>query len=223
MPIPECRRKELPVPSAAQFAEDDRGRDGGISGLRPLSSFDPGSPARSSPCFSSSRVRTPKPTGLPVWMLTCVRPLVAASETYSKCGVPPRMMTPSATTASAPASRAALATTGSSKLPGTRTRRWLAPLASRALTAPAMRPSVMVSCQVPAMTTMSRPVPSTLMVGILRRSCGLLSSSPECVEGVGGARSSRESRAAVDYWWGCGSGASSNPMLWPMRSRLVSR
>ena len=79
---------------------------------RPLSSFEPGSPARSRPCCSSSRVSTPKPTGLPVSRATRVRPSVAAADTYSKCGVPPRMITPSATTASAPASRAAFAHDG---------------------------------------------------------------------------------------------------------------
>ena len=47
----------------------------------PLSSLEPSSPALSRPCRSSSRVSTPKPTGLPVRMLTWVRPLVAASDT----------------------------------------------------------------------------------------------------------------------------------------------
>src|SRR6476620_10255554 len=66
----------------------------------PLSSAEPGSPARSSACASSSHVSTPKPTGVAVLTDTSVMPTVAAWQTESKCGVPPRMTTPSATSAS---------------------------------------------------------------------------------------------------------------------------
>src|SRR5690554_6870619 len=107
-----------------------------VAASAPLSSFDPGRPARSMPCCSSSRVSTPNPTGLPVSSATRVRPSVAAFDTKSKCGVPPRMMTPRATTASAPFSKAALQTTGSSKLPGTRTSVTWAPDASSTRRAP---------------------------------------------------------------------------------------
>src|SRR5579883_418370 len=67
---------------------------------RPLSSADPGSPARSRACCSVSQVRTPNPTGMPDSTATRVSPSVAAAQTYSKWGVPPRMTTPSATIAS---------------------------------------------------------------------------------------------------------------------------
>ena len=60
---------------------------------------------------------------------------MTASQTYSKCGVPPRMTTPSATTASC-RSASAWATTGSSTAPGARTTVGSAtPLASAAATA----------------------------------------------------------------------------------------
>lgn len=47
----------------------------------PLSSRDPGSPARSRACASSSVVSTPNPTGTPVRTVTSVSPTVAAWQT----------------------------------------------------------------------------------------------------------------------------------------------
>ena len=88
-----------------------------IAASHPLSSAEPGSPARSRACSSVSQVRTPLPTGRPASSETRVRPAVTASQTYSKCGVPPRTTTPRATTASC-RSASAWATTGSSTAPG---------------------------------------------------------------------------------------------------------
>src|SRR5699024_4891635 len=79
----------------------------------PLSSTEPGSPARSSACCSSSQVSRPQPTGMPGSRATRVSPSVAAEQTYSKCGVPPRITTPSATTASLSLARAAAGTDSS--------------------------------------------------------------------------------------------------------------
>src|SRR5690606_19493160 len=132
----------------------------------PLSSRDPSRPARSSACCSSSHVSTPNPTGTPVRTLTSVRPDVAAWHTYSKCGVPPRITTPSATTASAPCSTARAAATGSSNDPGTRTSVTCVTFAAaRARRAPASNPSVTCVCQLAATTVTRSPVPSTLIVG----------------------------------------------------------
>jgi len=44
----------------------------------PLSSVEPGSPARSSACCSLSQVSTPNPMGMPVRTDASVRPVVAA-------------------------------------------------------------------------------------------------------------------------------------------------
>src|SRR4051794_9471586 len=59
------------------------------------------------------------PIGVPVSSATRVSPSVAAEQTYSRCGMPHRMTTPSTTTASwvRPSSAA---TTGSSDVLGTR-------------------------------------------------------------------------------------------------------
>src|SRR5699024_10882035 len=62
-------RKAVAVASAARAAS------------APLSSPDPGRPARSSACSSVSQVSTPKPTGTPVVMATWVSPQVAAWHT----------------------------------------------------------------------------------------------------------------------------------------------
>src|SRR5579884_1475105 len=48
---------------------------------RPLSSAEPGSPARSSACWSVSQVSTPNPIGMPDSTATLVRPSVAARQT----------------------------------------------------------------------------------------------------------------------------------------------
>src|SRR3954469_4281907 len=117
---------------------------------QPLSSAEPGSPARSRACISSSVVRTPLPTGLPASRATRVSPEVTASQTYSKCGVPPRITTPSATTASC-RSHSAWTTTGSSTAPGTRTTVGSAtPHSLAAATARSSRASVSSACHVVA-------------------------------------------------------------------------
>src|SRR3954451_22437333 len=128
---------------------------------QPLSSADPGSPARSRACSSVSQVRTPLPTGLPASSATRVSPAVTASHTYSKCGVPPRTTTPSATTASC-RSASAWATTGSSTAPPTRTRVGPAtPQACAAATARSTRASVISACQVVATMPSDSPAAST--------------------------------------------------------------
>src|SRR5690606_21510506 len=71
-----------------------------IVASRPLSSTDSGSPALASACSSVSQVSTPLPTGVLSSSATRVSPAVTASHTYSKWGVPPRITTPNATTAS---------------------------------------------------------------------------------------------------------------------------
>src|SRR3954471_12827998 len=117
---------------------------------QPLSSAEPGSPARSRACSSVSHVRTPLPTGLPASRATRVRPAVTASQTYSKCGVPPRTTTPSATTASC-RSASACATTGSSTAPGARTTAGRStPHAVAAATARSSSASVISACHVVA-------------------------------------------------------------------------
>src|SRR5918998_511072 len=128
---------------------------------QPLSSAEPGSPARSRACSSVSQVRTPFPTGFPASSATRVRPAVTASQTYSKCGVPPRMTTPSATTASC-RSVSAWATTGSSTAPGTRTTVGSGtPLATAAATARPSSAPVSSACQVVATMPRVSPAAST--------------------------------------------------------------
>ena len=174
---------------------------------RPCPPSSPGGRRGRCPAVSSSSVSTPKPTGLPVSSATRVSPSVAAAETYSKCGVPPRMITPSATTASAPASSAALLTTGSSKLPGTRTSEYVAPDSRRACARrPAIRPSVISSCQVPATIDDRQAAPVDLLLGVsgllLRSSCW---SSPlrclQCLVRAG----CRRSRDPCGHAWSRGS------------------
>src|SRR4051812_31532970 len=128
---------------------------------QPLSSAEPGSPARSRACISSLVVRTPLPTGLPASSATRVSPAVTASQTYSKCGVPPRITTPSATTASS-RSLSACATTGSSTAPGTRTTVGCSiPDARAAASARSTRESVISACQVVATMPSDSPAAST--------------------------------------------------------------
>src|SRR3954462_6399973 len=132
-----------------------------IVASQPLSSAEPGSPARSRACSSVSQVRTPLPTGLPASSATRVSPAVTASQTYSKCGVPPRTTTPSATTASCRSVRAC-ATTGSSTAPGARTTVGSAiPLAFAASTARARSWSVISACHVVATMPRVSPAAST--------------------------------------------------------------
>src|SRR4051795_7548384 len=132
-----------------------------IVASQPLSSAEPGSPARSRACSSVSQVRTPLPTGLPASSATRVSPAVTASQTYSKCGVPPRITTPSATTASC-RSASACATTGSSTAPGTRTTVGPSiPLSAAAATARSSSASVISACQVVATMPRLSPAAST--------------------------------------------------------------
>src|SRR3954453_5635609 len=133
---------------------------------QPLSSTEPGSPARSRACCSVSVVSTPLPTGFGASRATRVSPAVTASQTYSKCGVPPRTTTPSATTASC-RSHSAWATTGSSTAPGTRTTvAPSTPLATAAASARSSSASVSSACQVVATTPRLSPPAST------GRACG---------------------------------------------------
>src|SRR3954451_18017352 len=128
---------------------------------QPLSSADPGSPARSRACSSVSQVRTPLPTGFPASSATRVSPAVTESQTYSKCGVPPRTTTPRATTASC-RSVSAWATTGSSTAPGARTTVGRStPQARAAATARSSRLSVISACHVVATIPSVRPDAST--------------------------------------------------------------
>src|SRR4051794_32176917 len=128
---------------------------------QPLSSAEPGSPARSRACCSSFVVRTPLPTGLPASSATRVSPAVTASQTYSKCGVPPRMTTPRATTASC-RSASACATTGSSTAPGTRTTAGSStPEARAAARDRSSSASVISACHVVATMPSESPAAST--------------------------------------------------------------
>src|SRR3954447_5483898 len=128
---------------------------------QPLSSAESARPARSRACCSPSVVRTPLPTGLPASSATRVRPAVTESQTYSKCGVPPRTTTPSATTASWVAARAC-ATTGSSMAPGTRTTVGEAtPEASAQAIARLSSDSVISLCHVVATIPRLSPAAST--------------------------------------------------------------
>src|SRR3954452_11074229 len=165
---------------------------------QPLSSTEPGSPARSRACCSVSVVSTPLPTGLAASRATRVSPAVTASQTYSKCGVPPRITTPRATTASCP-SVSAWATTGSSTAPGARTTVGSAiPHSAAAATARASSASVISACQVvaamprlsPAASTAAasgRPVPLTPPPR--RRSSAAFAAAPLCSSSNSRARS----------------------------------
>src|SRR3954471_2526039 len=162
-----------------------------IVASQPLSSAEPGRPARSRACSSVSQVRTPLPTGLPASSATRVSPAVTASQTYSKCGVPPRITTPSATTASS-RSLSACATTGSSTAPGTRTTVGCSiPDARAAASARSTRESVISACQVVATMTRDRPAAST----------GCATGAPEPL--MPAARPGRAARRCRARWPGC--------------------
>ena len=99
------RRRGRPAGSSgvlpAARAAPARSRIAARQASAPLSSADAGA-AGSGPraCSRVSQVSTPLPTGVRSSSATRVSPAVTASQTYSKCGVPPRITTPSATTAS---------------------------------------------------------------------------------------------------------------------------
>ena len=178
---------------------------------QPLSSAEPGSPARSRACSSVSQVRTPLPTGLPASRATRVSPAVTASQTYSKCGVPPRMTTPSATTASC-RSASAWATTGSSTAPGARTTVGSAtPLARAASTARASSWSVISACQVVA--TMPSVSPAASTASTTGAPLPLMKRCSSTCRGTPAGTSSGPDSVS-------GSMMSSR---WPIRSRLVRR
>src|SRR5690606_18246830 len=78
-------------------------------------------PERSMACSIESTVSTPKATGTPNCIETCAKPLVHSPDTYSKCGVPPRITAPKAIIAAYSLRSATFcATKGSSKAPGAR-------------------------------------------------------------------------------------------------------
>ena len=154
-------RRSSGVAGVADLAEGERGVQRGGGRVVALVLGDPSRPARASACSSSSQVRTPKPTGVPVSSATRVSPSVAAEQTYSKCGVPPRTTTPSATTASWVRASSA-ATTGSSKVPGTRTSvTSVTEYAVSARRAPSSRPSMTWVCHRAATTPTERSLQST--------------------------------------------------------------
>ena len=66
----------------------------------PLSSLLSGSPHRSRASWIVLHVSTPLPIGVPASSATRASPVVTASQTYPKCGVPPRITVPRHTTAS---------------------------------------------------------------------------------------------------------------------------
>src|SRR5947208_1395724 len=82
--------------------------------------------------------------GMPVSSIALIKPLAVSVAMKSKCGVPPRMMAPSATTASTPrVSASARAASGSSNDPGTHsTGTLVAPLAVKHSIAPSTSRSV---------------------------------------------------------------------------------
>ncbi len=91
---------------------------------------------------------------------------MAASQTYSKCGVSPRITTPRAITTSAPFSMASSAPSGSSNAPGTRQRLMSsAPALRNSFSAPAIRPDMTCSCQDEATINTLSPAPLTLNCG----------------------------------------------------------
>ena len=123
----------------------------------PLSSWLPGSPHRSRADSTVSQVSTPFPIGVRASSATRVRPAVTESQTYSKCGVPPRMTTPRQATASWCLASSA-ATTGSSIAPGTRnTTGSGTPQATAAAVPRATSASVISRCQ--RVATMARLSP----------------------------------------------------------------
>src|SRR5215831_7858998 len=143
---------------------------------QPLSSWLPSSPHRSRACSRVSQVSTPLPTGVLASRATLVSPAVTASQTYSKCGVPPRITAPRQATASCAAASSA-ATTGSSTAPATRTtsgsaipQAWAAALARRA------RLSVISACQ--RVATMARLSPAASTVAPAGRPSPLISLPP---------------------------------------------
>src|SRR5262249_27669259 len=114
----------------------------------PLSSADVGSPARARACSSVLVVNTPLATGVDASSATRVSPWVTESQTYSKCGVSPRITTPRAMTASWLLA-SCCATTGSSIAPSTRTTVGSSmPDSAAALRAPASSASQISVCQV---------------------------------------------------------------------------
>jgi hypothetical protein len=149
----------------------------------PLSSRLPGSPHRSRADSTVSHVSTPLPTGVRVSSATRVRPAVTESQTYSKCGVPPRITAPRQATASWCRASSA-ATTGSSIAPGTRTTSGSGtPQATAAAVPRATRASVISWCQrvatmarlSPDASTASAPgLPVPLMLCLLLASGALL-------------------------------------------------
>ena len=223
----------LPSRAARRTARRTSSRDSGLrltrqSGRRSAAARSAPPPARPrSPCppwtraarcgrsawASVSQVSTPKPTGTPVSTLTWVSPSVAAWQTYSKCGVPPRTTTPSATTASwAAASRRAA--TGSSKVPGTRSTSGglESGLRQRAAGRPASSPSITSACHCAATTATRNPrdVAELLRVELgvhLRHSYVLMRTASRVRRCRRARRRCRRPRAAS----------------WPIRSRLVRR
>src|SRR5437667_9088569 len=119
-----------------------------------------GPPARSHACASVSEVITPKPTGTPVSSPTRDSPWAASAAMYPKCGVLPRITTPTETMpAYRPARASAMAACGSSNEPGTQwisTRSPGTPPASSAEAAPSASFFEMASLK-RAATTAKRP------------------------------------------------------------------
>src|SRR5690606_21906339 len=77
-------------------------------------------PDRAAACSTVSQVRSPNPTGMPRSVATRESADAVSPATKSKCGVSPRITTPSATTAATPGRRAAVAAaTPSSNAPST--------------------------------------------------------------------------------------------------------
>src|SRR6185437_14620249 len=117
--------------------------------------------ARSRACSTVLTVRTPKMTGTPVSRLASCSPRAHSPETYSKCGVSPRMTQPRATTASyRPDSASLRAATGSSNAPGTRAMSRSSagpPRSSQAAVAPLRRLATMKSLNLAATMATLRP------------------------------------------------------------------
>src|SRR5262249_35687194 len=129
---------------------------------QPLSSWLSSSPHRSRACSRVSQVSTPLPTGVLASRATLVSPAVTASQTYSKCGVPPRITAPRQAAASYAVASSA-ATTGSSTAPATRTTSGSAiPQARAAAQARRTRLSVISACQ--RVATMARVSPAASTV-----------------------------------------------------------
>ena len=193
----------------------------------PLSSLDPGSPARSSACASSSQVSTPKPMGIPVRDAHVGQPVGRRRSRRSRSAVCHRGSRHPARPARRMPGRAARTRRSARRCPApARAARRRRPASARARTAPATSPSITAVCQDAATMATRRPLPSAVHAGrsvpahalaslesLGRRRRGRGPSGRAWCAGRRGWRRSGRSAAARPRRPRCRSGAAPRP--WP--------